>query len=354
MANSETWGIMDPADSADALAIARKKAYAQALLQQSMEQQPSNQMAGRVVVPVSPWQGAAQLGNAYLASKLGGQADTQEADLKQREYSRQMALADALDKGDRRAATMVNPKAAAENVLKPVNEPESVREFNFAKANGFAGSYMDWVKAKKEKEETPSSNVKDYQFAKAQGYKGSFKDWMGDVSAAKAGGAAGAKADVANTNAMPAIVDNANFMSSTIDKFLSHPGRPALYGWQGIGGLRAKVPESEAADAKGVLDEITGQTFLQAYGALRGGGQITEIEGQKATDAISRLKNTAMSDEKAVEAAKELKAIVDIGRQRALNLAKGVKQPTTPNASAPSITPEQARAELARRKAAKK
>jgi hypothetical protein len=34
---------------------------------------------------------------------------------------------------------------------------------------------------------------------------------------------------------------------------------------------------------------LDGQAFLQAFESLKGGGQITEIEGQKATQAIGRL-----------------------------------------------------------------
>jgi hypothetical protein len=34
---------------------------------------------------------------------------------------------------------------------------------------------------------------------------------------------------------------------------------------------------------------LDGQAFLQAFESLKGGGQITEIEGQKATQALGRL-----------------------------------------------------------------
>jgi len=70
------------------------------------------------------------------------------------------------------------------------------------------------------------------------------------------------------------------------------------------------------------MDQIGGQTFLQAYNMLRGGGVITDIEGQKATDALARL-NTAQNPEDYRTALNELRTIVQSGLDKARRTAGG-------------------------------
>lgn len=53
------------------------------------------------------------------------------------------------------------------------------------------------------------------------------------------------------------------------------------------------------------LSQVENQNFLRAYDSLRGGGAITDYEGKKATDAVSRLTN-AQNAEQFKQAAKEL------------------------------------------------
>lgn len=70
------------------------------------------------------------------------------------------------------------------------------------------------------------------------------------------------------------------------------------------------------------MDQINGQAFLQAFNALKGGGAITEIEGQKATEAIARL-NTAQSYEDYKAALDELRGVVTRGIANAKSKANG-------------------------------
>ena len=62
------------------------------------------------------------------------------------------------------------------------------------------------------------------------------------------------------------------------------------------------VPGTERAGARSYLDQIGGQAFLQAFESLKGGGQITEIEGTKATTALTRLTDRTISYEEAQKA----------------------------------------------------
>ena len=62
--------------------------------------------------------------------------------------------------------------------------------------------------------------------------------------------------------------------------------------------------------------QIEGQAFLDAFETLKGGGQITEKEGEKATAAISRM-NKASSEVEYIKAARELQEVLGSGVKKA-------------------------------------
>lgn len=66
------------------------------------------------------------------------------------------------------------------------------------------------------------------------------------------------------------------------------------------------------AEVRSKIDQLQGQNFLQAYQGLRGGGQITEVEGKKAQEAQARL-NTAQTTQEFKAA---LKDMADLVKQR--------------------------------------
>jgi hypothetical protein len=80
-------------------------------------------------------------------------------------------------------------------------------------------------------------------------------------------------------------------------------------------------PGSSAVDAQERIDQIGGATFLQAYETLKGGGQITEVEGKKATQAQARM-GTAQSDEDYLAALDDFIGVVKGARERALKQAE--------------------------------
>lgn len=102
---------------------------------------------------------------------------------------------------------------------------------------------------------------------------------------------------------------------SVVDMAINHPGRETATGASGRFDPRNYVPGTEATDFQVVLDQINGAAFLQAFETLRGGGQITEVEGTKATNAIARL-NRAQSDAEFLKALKELRGIMGKGYAR--------------------------------------
>lgn len=101
-----------------------------------------------------------------------------------------------------------------------------------------------------------------------------------------------------------------------------HPGFTGAVG-AGIG-LRF-VPGTAAASFQALYDQVTGGAFLQAYETLRGTGQITEIEGAKATAAITRM-NLAQSEPEFIAAAREFQSVIRKGVERSKTKA-GVTSP---------------------------
>lgn len=118
---------------------------------------------------------------------------------------------------------------------------------------------------------------------------------------------------------LPQVEEAGNNMLSTIDSLASDPYLDSM-----IGSVQGRMPNltSDAARVQSKMDQIGGQSFLQAYNALRGGGQITEVEGKKATEAMARL-NTAQSEADYRQALGELRTIVQNGLARARQKAGG-------------------------------
>ena len=128
---------------------------------------------------------------------------------------------------------------------------------------------------------------------------------------------------------------------SVLDKAINHPGRLAATGVSSYlgGGI---IPGTEGRNFSAVLDQIKGGAFLQAFSNLKGGGQITEIEGKKATDAIARL-DTAQSEGEFLQSLKDLKAVMEAGRKR---LSAGAGATATDPGNSPSATASVAPASL--------
>lgn len=114
----------------------------------------------------------------------------------------------------------------------------------------------------------------------------------------------------------PRYAQEAGQTISLIDTALNHPGLNTATGLSGRIDPRNLIPGTDAANFRAILGQIKGKNFLQAFQSLKGGGAITEVEGQKAEQAIARL-DTTQSPEAFREALTELKGIVEKGRERA-------------------------------------
>ena len=79
----------------------------------------------------------------------------------------------------------------------------------------------------------------------------------------------------------------------------------------GIPGLKY-IPGSSTASFMARLEEVQGGAFLQAFNTLKGGGAISEKEGTKATQAITRM-STSQSEKEFKEAAREFQDVIRKG-----------------------------------------
>ena len=146
------------------------------------------------------------------------------------------------------------------------------------------------------------------------------------------------EADIAEENrarAMQKTLDTASYMDDLLEKTKTHPGRQYATGKSSI---LPKVPGTAPADFQVLLDQIGGQQFLQAFETLKGGGQITEVEGRKATDAMARM-NPRQSEESFLQGVNEFQSIVRSAKERAGAKIKPQDSPSTP--AAQSAAPRQ-------------
>jgi hypothetical protein len=86
------------------------------------------------------------------------------------------------------------------------------------------------------------------------------------------------------------------------------------------GMIQGRLPAMSQAGTDLVtrIEQLQGQAFLQAFESLKGGGAITEREGQAATNAIARL-NRAQSAEAFREGLRDLQEIYQRAVERASN-----------------------------------
>ena len=92
------------------------------------------------------------------------------------------------------------------------------------------------------------------------------------------------------------------------------------------------IPGSPAASAQARINQIKGKNFLQAFESLKGGGAITQIEGEKATAAIARM-DQAQSEADFTAALDDLESVINIGLERIQSMAS--RQPRTFGAENP-------------------
>lgn len=246
-------------------------------------------------------------------------------------------------------------------------KPSDVQSYEYAKANGFEGSFADWKRIGSAQPQSPSAiqeyeywkglktpeerdsyltvkrSMQPFQLGEMGGGKVVFNRATGQYEqattaaeeAAGAGQIAGATAAGKTSGEaaaqaqidLPRVQDNAKQALKTLEDFEKHPGFKYVFGAPSIA---PTIPGTSQAGALSYYDQIQGKTFLEAFNSLKGAGQITEVEGKKATDAIARL-NRSQRPEDAKVAIGDLKQVIQDGLTRAQR--KAGTQPQAPAAA---------------------
>ena len=146
-------------------------------------------------------------------------------------------------------------------------------------------------------------------------------DYNPQFQAQKAGEIAASKAQALNkvqaNSDLPKVIQQGEQTISLVDDLLNHPGFKVSVGKTApIGSAMSFVPGTDAASFDIALKQLKGKQFLEAFESLKGGGQITQIEGEKATQALSRMEKANTEDE-FIKASREFQSIIKAGIGRA-------------------------------------
>lgn len=144
--------------------------------------------------------------------------------------------------------------------------------------------------------EVPSDFLALDRQARAAGFKpaseggdGQYEEFMKTRGQGYSAGAREeAKSQVQSTNGMQTLIDGAQTKLELINRIRSSSALDSVTGLI-QGSVDPRALGQDGADLAALIDQLRSQAFLQAFESLRGGGAITEIEGQKATDAIANL-----------------------------------------------------------------
>lgn len=139
------------------------------------------------------------------------------------------------------------------------------------------------------KADNSTSDIKEYNFAKSQGYTGSFTQYQKEQANLKATIAKAGVSPVAptspNLNDPQTIKDLATV--NQINNVLANPNFDQAFGL--TGGFNTLIPGSNAQKVKADVQQVIDQLALAARGQLKGQGAVSDFEGQMLKNAQSAL-----------------------------------------------------------------
>lgn len=144
---------------------------------------------------------------------------------------------------------------------------------------------------------------------------------QGQIAGSKAGSTVAAKGEAEAIIELPKVVAQGEEAVKLVDDLLKAPGFKQAVGGSRMLGVQ-KIPGTDAYDFDVRLNQLKGKQFLAAFETLKGGGQITEVEGKKATEAIARM-DAASTEKEFTNAAREFQDIIKQGVDRAKAKAGG-------------------------------
>lgn len=378
--------LLDPANierqRADQMATQDKIAQMQEqrTLRDLLSGAPDIQTAAQRLVQAGKWQDAAKL-QGIISAQQQGQAKAEEAQRKQAlEQARFAAYANPSD--DAMAALMRAqgaPEEVTSQFLQNVKDPEERKLIATLPPEKWAESIMT---SRKQAEANAATAARDAERYKVQSERDAEKyaqaEKLANIRHQGVLSAIGARQSAAPSGKPPAgyrfteqgdleaipggpadtkriaaeekaradaqkTIGIADQGVTVIDQLLNDKGLKDITGWASKIPI---IPNTDQARADALAKQIEGQSFLQAFQSLKGGGAITNIEGEKATAAIARLQRG--QKEKDYRAAlEELKGIMLTAKNRASG--GQTQQPSAPQLPAVMPSMDAIKAEIARR-----
>lgn len=290
--------------------------------------------------------GASVLGAPNIGTGLmqGSQAASQGAMARERLANerammplRQMLMQSQVEQAQQERQMAPLKMQLMEAQVRAASQPpttDDIREFQYAKSNGFAGGFQDWMKQKRDMNGQTAQQItwgtddkgnyvpmqasRDGKLVASQMPPGVTPVPAEVLAFRKAAateqgqGAGKAKVD------LPAVRTNANMMFDAIDAIEKDENLPAMT--EGVSAWLPNVTQ-KARSSQARIDQVQGKAFLQAYAGLRGGGAITEAEGAKATASLSRLQELRVGTPEYKRALadlrREVQALVALAEQKA-------------------------------------
>jgi len=105
-----------------------------------------------------------------------------------------------------------------------------------------------------------------------------------------------------------------------INSLRNHPGLSSAVGFRFP---KDPIMGTEAASFVALLDQVMGGAFKEAFESLKGGGQITEIEAEKAEQAITRLRDRDQTEESWLQALTDYENAIKEGFRKLAKAAEG-------------------------------
>jgi hypothetical protein len=222
---------------------------------------------------------------------------------------------------------------------------EKMKNFAFAKQQGFDGSFQDWMRQEGTDSELglipqygrdKDGNPVIFQIGKdGQAKQTKLPDGMtldpGWVKQTQAQGAAVGKARGEAQAELPGQLTAAEHFLGSINDVRDDPNRSRGTGKSAVFNA---MPGTAGFDFQQKVDQLKGKSFIEAYQGLKGGGAISEAEGMKAEQAIARL-NTAQSEEAFAKGLDDLEEVVKMGMKRARTKAGVQPVQAAPGAADP-------------------
>jgi hypothetical protein len=175
-----------------------------------------------------------------------------------------------------------------------------------------AGLQMVWLRDTKTNKPVPGQLRQDGSIVRSSLPPGVEAVAPYDVNFDKSAGTAAGTVSGTAAGALPGATQMASQIDQQVQDIKNDPYLPSM-----LGPVDSRLPNvsADAARVQGKLNQLQGGAFLQARQMLKGGGAITDYEGQKAEGAYARL-NQAQTPEDFKAALDEFNYYVQAGLQK--------------------------------------